>query len=164
LLIIYNQNAILQIISLESKEGQFLTKGVTIYKGTTGEGTTGEGTTGIGSFGYNSGLTSNKDYTVRCNIKNNTSTPILEKIDYFESNNQNASATKEIDYNNLENIIPGFKFINNPCNPCTNLKDYSCPFSLNIKEKNIYNNTTNNDTNTSNTSTISQIYRYLWNL
>jgi len=32
--------------------------------------------------------------------------------------------------------MPGFSFVNGPCNPCSPLNDnpdYSCPFKLNVK-------------------------------
>lgn len=38
---------------------------------------------------------------------------------------------------NIPNIMPGFSFINKPCNPCVALKypmDTSCPFKLNMKK------------------------------
>jgi hypothetical protein len=36
---------------------------------------------------------------------------------------------------NIEQQVPGFKFLNRPCNPCTplnNPQDYSCPFAINV--------------------------------
>ena len=40
--------------------------------------------------------------------------------------------------NDLENLIPGFSFLNSPCNPCGMLNekaDYSCKFTLDVKNK-----------------------------
>ena len=65
----------------------------------------------------------------------------------------NAPTITLIDYHNLENIIPGFKFINKPCNPClalNNHADYSCPFSL---------KTADNPS-----GQISGVWNYLWNI
>ena len=38
-----------------------------------------------------------------------------------------------VDYNDLENIIPGFKFLNGPCNPCD--KQYNCPFRIDVNDR-----------------------------
>ena len=42
----------------------------------------------------------------------------------------------DIKNENIPNIMPGFSFINNPCNPCVALKnpmDTTCAFKLNVK-------------------------------
>jgi hypothetical protein len=52
----------------------------------------------------------------------------------------------------LENIIPGFTFLNGPCNPCGAINekaDYSCPFKLNVKKQSPF---------------ISDVWQYLWNI
>lgn len=69
--------------------------------------------------------------------------PILQEI----INGQPTNITNE----NIPNIIPGFSFINNPCNPCAALKnpmDTTCAFKLNVEG--------NND--------ISPIWAKIWNI
>ena len=44
-------------------------------------------------------------------------------------------AITPIENQNIEQQVPGFKFLNGPCNPCTplnNPQDYSCPFAINV--------------------------------
>jgi hypothetical protein len=77
----------------------------------------------------------------------------LEKITYTGKDGITGLQTKDIsdvDYNDLEQTIPGFKFTNGPCNPCTALNsppDYSCPFTLKLKNK---------------SSSTSSVWNYLW--
>ena len=60
---------------------------------------------------------------------------LWESADSFKSDFKTKEVT-DVDYNNLENVIPGFSFVNGPCNPCGALNekaDYSCKFRLNVK-------------------------------
>ena len=53
---------------------------------------------------------------------------------------------------NIPKEMPGFNFVNGPCNPCVALNspgDFSCPFKLNVKEK-------GND--------ISDVWKTLWDV
>jgi hypothetical protein len=142
---IYNQNVILYIISLQEKESQFLTKGVQIYQSKYDD------RNGNGTYGYNSEL---------INVENNKIASVI-KCDTNRDKNKNTNTEialkkyknekkTDIDYNNLENIIPGFKFISSKCNPCIALNDpvdYSCPFELNVKDVD---------------KGVSPIWKYLW--
>jgi hypothetical protein len=77
----------------------------------------------------------------------------MEKITMPPIGSLNSPTITELDYNDLENVIPGFKFLKQPCNPCIALNakpNYTCPFSVKTK---------NNPT-----GTISQVWKYLWNL
>ena len=155
---IYNEKIILEILSWQTKEGQFLLKGKLVH------GPSDNVETGIGTFGTNSGLESGlvankKNKLIKCGVKNDTTNTnnndvSLMQIKYIGDNGLTGSQMKEmtlVDYQDLETIIPGFTFINGPCNPCVALKDdpeYSCPFL--IKEKN-------------KSSGISSIWHYLWN-
>jgi hypothetical protein len=84
-------------------------------------------------------------------MKNETN-PTLEKITYTGNGkkfNEQTYISENIDYNNLENIIPGFTFSNSPCNPCGSIAaipDYSCEYNLKLKNK----------------SDISSVWKYLW--
>jgi hypothetical protein len=130
---VYNETAILMILSYQTKEGQFLINGVQVPIGKSVE----ELPNGFGEFAYNSGLKEDKTKDIiRCNMDNG----LLERIHYTGKEGIYGSQTKiitEQDYNDLENTIPGFKFVNGPCNPCgavSEKPDYSCPFELQLKD------------------------------
>lgn len=133
---IYNQTAILQLLSMETKEGDFLISGVQINGGPKNDKE--ELPNGFGNFGYNSGLTQHMSPVIKCNIDDNGKAS-LEKTEYTGRGGifgEQTSKKSSVDYNNLESEIPGFKFLNGPCDPCKALNsspDYSCPYSLDIK-------------------------------
>ena len=113
---IYNETAMKEMLSYNTKEGTFLLYGATI--------------------GHNKNLPSNINNTIMCST-NAKGDSILEKIVYngYDSiyGNLNTTVT-EIDYNDLPNQVNGFKFLGTPCNPCVALKsrpNYTCPFALN---------------------------------
>ena len=150
---IYNEAAILRIISYQTKEGQFLLNGILIKdpSGNVNE----DLPSGFGDFPYKSGLLDNRrDDIIKCNMnKDNNAT--LERITYTGKGGiygEQTSKVTPVDYNELENIIPGFKFLNGPCNPCGAINespDYSCPFQLKVKNKSPF---------------ISDVWQYLWNI
>jgi hypothetical protein len=97
---IYNENSVKNLLSWNTKEGQFL-----LYGGT------------------------NKNNIIKCSDDAN---PVLQKT----IENGGVKSILNID---IENEMPGFTFVNEPCNPCSvlnNKSDYSCPFKLNIKGDN----------------------------
>jgi hypothetical protein len=135
----YNQAAILRVLSYQSKEGQFLLNGVQV-KNPNGNKME-ELPNGFGSFGYDSGLIGNLlNDVIKCTSSSSNNSK-LERIKYTGKGGIFGQQTKEIsdvDYNDLENLIPGFSFLNGPCNPCGMLNekaDYSCKFRLNVKDK-----------------------------
>ena len=147
---IYNEASILRILSYQTDEGDFLLNGVLVKNpfGNKKE----ELPNGFGDFVYKSGLKENReDSIIKCNMKNETN-PTLEKITYTGNGkkfNEQTYISENIDYNNLENIIPGFTFSNSPCNPCGSIAaipDYSCEYNLKLKNK----------------SDISSVWKYLW--
>jgi len=148
---IYNQSAILRILSYETKEGQFLLNGV-LVRDTNGNPLE-DLPSGFGTFGYTSGLIGDlQDDVIKCNSKEY---PTLQRITYTGKGgifNQQTKKITPVDYKDAENLIPGFTFINGPCNPCGPLNqtpDYSCPFKLNVKNKPPF---------------ISNVWQYLWNV
>ena len=147
---IYNQNAILQILSLQTKEGQFLISGVQINGGAANE--LEDLPSGFGDFGYDSGLIKHMNPVIKCNIDDNGNAS-LEKTEYTGVGGifgEQTSKKSPVDYNNLESEIPGFKFLNSPCDPCKALNstaDYSCPYSLDVKGGD---------------SGVSSVWNYLW--
>lgn len=138
---IYNEAAILRIISYQTKEGHFLLDGV-LVKNPSGNKYE-DLPNGFGEFALSkeSGLLENRsDDIIKCNMDDpNNST--LERITYTGKGGifgEQKSKTTPVDYNELEKIIPGFTFLNGPCNPCGALNenpDYSCPFRLKVKNK-----------------------------
>lgn len=148
---IYNENAILRALSYQTKEGHFLIYGVQVP--ISGGNPAESLPSGFGDFAYKSGLLK-QDKTkdiIRCNIDNAS----LERIHFTGKEGIYGSqtlTTTPVDYNDLENIIPGFSFISVPCNPCLAIKekpDYSCPFNLKVKDKN---------------PNISNIWKTLWGI
>ena len=137
---IYNQNAILQIISWQNKEGNFLINGVEVNDNS--KNPLEDLPSGFGNFGYSSGLIIRRNNPIiRCKVNPEGKNMTLEKRTYTGKDGITGLQTKDIsdvDYNDLEQIIPGFKFTNGPCNPCIALNsppDYSCPFTLKLKNK-----------------------------
>jgi hypothetical protein len=150
---IYNQNAILTLLSYQTKEGEFLLNGV-LVKDPSGNPME-ELPSGFGDFPYESGLLGNRvDDIIKCNLKNEQN-PTLERIRYTGKGGIFGEQTQKVtpvDYHNLENIIPGFNFLNGPCNPClamAKIPDYSCPFKLKVKGKSPF---------------ISDVWQTLWNI
>ena len=76
---IYNQNAILQLLSMETKEGNFLISGVQINGGPKND--LEDLPSGYGNFGYKSGLKEHMNPVIKCNIDDNDNIS-LEKTTY----------------------------------------------------------------------------------
>jgi hypothetical protein len=138
---IYNQAAILRILSYQTKEGEFLLNGV-LVKNPSGNKYE-DLPNGFGDFALSkeSGLLENRsDDVIKCNMENPTNST-LERTTYTGKGGifgEQKSKTTPLDYKDLEKIIPGFTFLNEPCNPCGALNenpDYSCPFRLKVKNK-----------------------------
>ena len=82
-----------------------------------------------------------KSYMVK-KIYDGLSGPVFQQYKYKYN---------KINNDELEDTIPGFKFVNGVCNPCSVLDDspnYNCPFTLNK----------NGD------SSISSVWKILWNI
>jgi len=135
---IYPEKAILEILSLQNKEGQFLTSGVTVLNKDDLE------RDGRGSYNLSSGLQpfSEGDSIIKCDgnvlqeTKYKTRDPIFSTRIYEKTNLKNED---------LEKVIPGFKFTKGSCNPCSALRgDYSCPFTV------------------SSFGSTSDVWKYLW--
>jgi len=132
----YNETAILMALSYQTKEGQFLINGVQVP--IPGGNPAEELPSGFGDFAYKSGLkTDLSNDVIRCNMDNYS----LERIHYMGKDGVYGAQTSmmtPVEYNELENIVPRFKFVSGPCNPCNAMKekpDYSCPFRLELKDK-----------------------------
>ena len=147
---IYNENAILDILSEQAKEGQFLLNGVEVNSNKSMV------PNGAGTFAYSSGLVTNMYNPVyKCGENKKTGTPEMKRFQYMGDDKmlgQHTTKIEDVDVSNLEELIPGFKFINGPCDPCSALnydsnQRYKCPFELKIKK---------------NQGSISAIWDYLW--
>jgi len=155
---IYNQRVILQLLANETKEGIFMSKGVEVP---TGKNNMPDGT---GFFGYNAGLIANLyNKNIKCFPKNKHSKKyVLKSLEYKGDEGILGSQIwerKNVDINDLENIIPGFTFLKGPCNPCSavafdNKPSYHCPFSLKLK----------NTKDIKNDNGVSEVWKYLWKL
>lgn len=114
---LYNERAALELLSWNTKEGEFLLYG--------------------GDLGVSAEMPSNIHNTIKC-----SSDAILQKKIYTGMNVWNGymnSTTENIKNENIPREMPGFNFIKGPCNPCVALNDvadFSCPFTLNIKGDN----------------------------
>ena len=152
---IYNEAAILRILSYQTKEGQFLLNGVLVKDEPAGNTQREEELpNGFGNFPYDSGLIKNRTYDIiKCNM-NKPNNASLERIQFTGKGGIYGEQTTKItsvDYENLEKVVPGFTFVNGPCNPCGAINenpDYSCPFRLQVKNK----------------PTISSVWQNLWNI
>lgn len=136
---IYNESAILMLLSYQTKEGLFLLNGILVSdpSGNKME----ELPSGFGDYPYFTGELENRtDNIIKCNMTN-PKNATLEKITFTGKGGiygEQTSISTPINYNELENLIPGFSFINKPCNPCGAINespDYSCPFKLILKNK-----------------------------
>lgn len=122
----YNQNIMKQILSWRAPEGEFLMGGV-ITGNTDYENNMNE-LTGKGKFPYTSGLLPKGEAVVVCN---NNKISLQKMVGSF------APVYAPLDYNLLPTLVPGFKFLKEPCDPCVALNDnpdYRCPFKINDKE------------------------------
>lgn len=150
---IYNEAAILRMLSYQTKEGKFLLSGVLVPN--PGGNKMETLPSGYGDFAYKSGLVDDRTSDIiKCNMsKANGAT--LDRTTYTGKGGifgEQTTKVTPVDYNDLEKIIPGFKFVNGPCNPCgamNEIPDYSCPFKLSVQNK---------------PSFISTVWQYLWNI
>ncbi|NBW04298.1 MAG: hypothetical protein EBR87_11440, partial [Cytophagia bacterium] len=132
---VYNENAIKQLLSWNSKEGDFLLGGVII--------------------GHPNGMPKNVNNTVRCVASADGGETVMQKKVYTGYNGINGSMsyqTSLVPNDQIPNIVPGFSFLNgkvcNPCAPLNSPPDYSCPFII----------------DTGNGTEISDIWEKLWSI
>ena len=127
---IYNENAILQMISLNDKEGVFLIEGARI-PGTSRA--SADPYSGRGTYGIHSGLISDDNDLIQCNKGKLVR---VHSVGNDGITGAHVSKISDVDYNELPTLVKGFKFIKQPCDPCVALNspsDYTCPFSIKKK-------------------------------
>jgi hypothetical protein len=126
---LYNENAIRQILFYQTNEGRMLVSGIQINSGE-------PDLSGKGSFGYTSGLNTYavnpSSKLIKCDPKMNR----LKQSQYIGDGGilgEHVYQESPVDYNQLEDLVPGFQFTNGACDPCANLNNnnsQSCSFSL----------------------------------
>lgn len=113
---VYNENATKQMLSWNTKEGQFLLSGASLYNN-----------------GHKTG-------NVKCEMDEHGKT-FMQKTTYLGDNLWNGyknTKTTNLKNSELPEEIPGFHFIKAPCNPCVAIdNDYSCPFEINTNTKGV---------------------------
>jgi len=108
---IYNETAIKELLSWNSKEGSFILGGATI--------------------GHSKQMPKNVNNQVRCSPDGKMKQIIYKGYDGINGARV-AQVTDITDYATVPKIVDGFKFVGEPCNPCVAMNnDYSCPFVLN---------------------------------
>ena len=164
---IYNQQIILEIISWQKKEGQFLLNGVIVNdisgSDPSGNSTASYSRNGAGSYAFTSGLISNENNPnikiIKCK-SDPSGNYALSQGQYNDA--QEKQVYSEVEASDLENIIPGFKFVSQPCNPCVALNsppNYTCPFTLDLS-----NNNSQGQPNNLFSNNISKVWQYLWGI
>jgi len=104
----YNENAIHQLLRWNTNEGQFILRGVTIPDGT--------------------------KYQCKENLDGSSSMYKVKNKGYNFWNGYGYWEKEKVEDKDLPNEIPGFSYINEPCNPCENLDpEKSCPFHLQLE-------------------------------
>ena len=131
---VYNENAMKQLLSWNTKEGDFLLTGVVI--------------------GHPDGMPKNINNVVRCFAEGDEA--YMKKTVYNGYNGINGALSyysSRVPDAEIPAVVPGFSFLaeKGVCNPCAPLNatpDYSCPFII----------------DTGNGTEISDIWTYLWGL
>ena len=122
---IYNEKVMMDILALQNKEGQLLASGITVLDVDKIE------RDGLGSYSMSSGLQPFNvgDSVIKCDGSRG-----MEQVKYVGQESTFATPLYEksiLKNDELENVIPGFKFTSGVCNPCSGLDgDYSCPFTV----------------------------------
>ena len=125
---IYNEAAILELLSNQTNEGLFKIDGVLVPnpQGNPKE----ELPNGFGSFPYESGLLNDRTKDViKCNLDTNE----LERTTYNGKGGiygEQLKSVTPVNYNDLSKLIPGFSFLDKPCNPCLSDSKSECKFKL----------------------------------
>lgn len=162
---IYNQQIILEIISWQKKEGQFLLNGVIVndISGSDPSGNVNYSRNGAGSYAFSSGLISTENNpnikVIKCK-SDGSGNYALSQGQYDDA--QGKQVYSNVEASDLENIIPGFKFVSQPCNPCVALNsppNYTCPFTLDLS-----NNNSQGQPNNLFSNNISKVWQYLWGI
>ena len=143
--VIYNESIMWQILSWQTKEGQFLMNGVIVK-----DPSSNEFPSGFGDFPYSSELAKQRQDVIKC-ADHKGKLVLMRTSNVGIDQKTGAYITKKtpVDLETLDKVIPGFStlaanpgssasgstFPKGGCNPCVALydqPDYSCPFKLDI--------------------------------
>lgn len=114
---VYNEMAVVELLSFQTKEGKFLINGATI--------------------GHTKDMPENINNVAVCSIDSKGNS-ILNKVLYTGYDGLDGHMIENItpvENKDIPSLVNGFKFLKSECNPCLALNrpsDYSCPFSLNV--------------------------------
>jgi hypothetical protein len=104
------------------------------------------------------GVNVGPNINIKCGTDDKSGNSLLQKVIHKDS----VYYKTNIENQNIPNIVPGFSFINEPCNPCSALdSDYSCPFEIKIKKDKYSDLGSNSDFRQIG---ISKIWKELWSI
>lgn len=122
---IYNETAVKQLLSWNTKEGTFLLNGANI--------------------GHPKDMPDNINNVIRCGVSKDKKGPnkengkdVMQKVEYIGYSSINGDKIRrvtDVADADIPSVLTGFEFVNGPCNPCVALENppnYSCPFSLDV--------------------------------
>lgn len=107
---IYNQEAITELMSWNSKEGQFILNGAVI--------------------GQSENLPKNINNQIKCNTKGQMMKIINKDVDIYPG--YMIQEKTILPSEDIPKTLTGFQFIDGTCNPCIQNKKNKCKFTLNI--------------------------------
>ena len=118
---IYNELAMKELLSFQTKEGQFLLNGAVL--------------------GHTKNMPANVNNVAVCGTDDLGNSVLQKKLytGYDGLDGHMIENVTTIRDSNIPSVVPGFRFLNKPCNPCAPLNsppDYSCPFSINVGDGN----------------------------
>jgi hypothetical protein len=132
--VMYNQSIMWQILSWQTKEGQFLLNGVIVK-----DASFNELPSGFGDFPYSSELVKERHDVIKCTTVDDKNVLMRTRNVGIDQNGAYITKQFPVDLGTLDKVIPGFTFgstfSKGGCNPCVALDDppnYSCPFNLDI--------------------------------
>lgn len=156
---LYNEKAAQQLLSWNTKEGDFIING------------------GLAAYdpevedAVNDGMPFDEHQPkniIRC-VQDKNGRSKMQKKSFYGYNYFNGyknTKTEDVLNEDIPKEMPGFEFVKGPCNPCGPLEnppEYNCPFTLNIRGKNNKGNYKGGDNNFSGKK-ISPIWEQLWGL
>ena len=130
---IYNQNITKQLLSWKAPEGQMLMTGAFVEDAS---GSQTETDSNGNTYGIASGLVSSNKSLIKCGKSESTGELMMQMHKSMGNDGifgSHQEQVTDVDYNELPNLIKGFTFIDQPCNPCVALNnppEYTCKFSL----------------------------------
>jgi hypothetical protein len=107
---IYNEKAITDLMSWNSKEGYFILNGAVL--------------------GQSKNLPKNINNQIKCNTKGQMMKIINKDVDIYPG--YMIQEKTILPFEDIPKTLTGFQFIDGPCNPCIQEKNNTCKFKLNI--------------------------------